>query len=269
MGGLLPPAERKSSTLQTDYAFTSLILLLNADRLPTAALRGVGAFVFAPFDRIVLALDRAAEAWRESQRLHQRITELELENARMREAVVENQELRRQMVLPPWRGETLRPVEILALSGEPIPVAAVVSAGAREGIHVGDLAVTREGLLGRVVEAYPTLARVALITDLNSAVACEVESTGVLGILKSISVPHPRLVLTGVPVSDTVLVGQRVLTSGFSRRYVRGIPVGRVTRVGVDPSGLALDVELEPAARFSRLRHGFVMPGPPPMEPIP
>lgn len=269
MGGLLPPAERKSSTLLTIYATLSIVLLLAGERLPTATLRGVGAFVFSPFDRMVLALDRAAEAWRESERLHQRITELELENARMREAVVENQELRRQMELPPWRPSSLKPVEVLALSGEPIPVAAVVSAGAREGIHVGDLAVTREGLLGRVIEAYPTLSRVALITDFNSAVACEVESTGVLGILKSISAPRPRLVLTGVPVSDTVRVGQHVLTSGLSRRYVRGIPVGSVTKVGVDPSGLTLDIEIQPAARLSRLRHGFVMPGPPALEAAP
>src|SRR5207247_4032372 len=135
--------------------------------------------LFAPLARAVLALDRGFEAVRENQRLHERIAELELDNARLRAAGVENQELRRQMGLPPWRSEPLRPMEILALSGEPIPHGAVVSAGRRQGVEVGDAAVTREGLLGRVIEVYPSLARVSLITDLNSAVACEVESTGV------------------------------------------------------------------------------------------
>jgi rod shape-determining protein MreC len=61
-------------------------------------------------------------------------------------------------------------------------------------------------------------------------------------------------------------VGQRVLTSGLSRRYVRGIPVGSVVRVERDPRGLTQQVEVEPAARFSRLRHAFVAPQPPPLE---
>jgi rod shape-determining protein MreC len=225
--------------------------------------------LFAPLDRAVLALDRAAEAWRENQRLHQRIAELELENAHLRGAAVENQELRRQMGLPLWHGEQLKPVEILALSGEPIPTAAVVSAGHNQGVRVGDAAVTRDGLLGRVVETYPSLARVSLVTDLNSAVACEIESTGVLGILHFLTSPRPRLVLTGIALSDTVRLGQRVLTSGLSRHYVRGIPVGVVIGMTRDPSGLMKDVEITPSARLSHLRHGFILPGPQPLAGAP
>jgi rod shape-determining protein MreC len=269
MGGLLPPAERKSSALLALYATLSLILLLSSERLPTATLRGIGAFVFAPLDRSVLALDRAAEAWRENQRLHQRIAELELENARLRDAGVENQELRRQMDLPAWHTEPLKPTEILALSGEPIPNAAVVSGGQRQGVRVGDGVVTRDGLLGRVVEVYPSLARGAMITDLNSAVACEIESTGVLGVLHCLTTPRPHLVLTGIALSDTVRVGQRVLTSGLSRHYVRGIPVGVVIGMTRDPSGLMKDVDVAPAARLTHLRHGFVLPGPHALEGVP
>jgi rod shape-determining protein MreC len=266
MGGLLPPAERKSGALLGMYAALSLVLLITSEHLPAAALRGIGAWVFAPLDRVVLALDRAAEAWREGLRLEQRVTELELENARLRGAAVENRELRQQMELPSWRGEALRPVEILALSGEPVPHAAVTSAGRRQGVQVGDVVVTRDGLLGRIVEVYPSLSRVALLTDFNSAVACEIESTGVLGVLHFVAAPRPRLLLTGVPLSDTVRLRQRVLTSGLSRRYPRGIPVGAIVRISRDPSGLLQDLEVSPAARLSRLRHGFVLPGPRPLE---
>jgi rod shape-determining protein MreC len=156
----------------------------------------------------------------------------------------------------------LVPVEVLALTGEPYPAAATLSAGRRQGIHPGDAVLTREGLVGRVSEVYATLSRAALLTDPNAAVACEVESTGVLGVLRFSSTPTPQLLLTGVPFSDTVLVGQRLLTSGYSRRYPRGIPVGRVVRVGLDPSGLVQAIEVRPEARISRLRHVLVAPGP-------
>jgi len=269
MGGFLPPAERRSSALLGLYAVLSLLLLLTGDRIPTASLRAAGAWVFAPLDRLVLAVDRTADAWRENQRLRERLVRLELENQRLRGAGVENQRLRRLLELPAWRGLALKPVEILALSGEPVPVAAVLSAGRRQGVVEGDPLVTQDGLLGRVTEAYPTLSRAVLLTDLNSAVACEVESTAVLGVLRFVSTPRPRLLLTGVPLSDTVRAGQKVMTSGLSRRYPRGIPVGTITWTGRDPGGLTQDIVVEPAARLSRLRHAFIIPHPAPLEGAP
>jgi rod shape-determining protein MreC len=248
------------------YAALSLLMLVAGERVPAAPLRAIGAWLFSPLDRVVLSLDRMAAAWRENQRLHQRITELELENTRLRTEGMENQRLRRQLELPPWQGQPLKPIEILALSGEPVPVAAVVSAGLRQGVQEGDAVVTEQGLLGRVSEVYPTLSRATLITDPNSAVACEVESSAVLGVLHSEGSPRPRLTLTGVPLNDTVRVGQRVLTSGLTHRYSRGIPVGAISRVGRDASGLTLDLDVAPAARFSRLRHGFILPRPPALE---
>jgi rod shape-determining protein MreC len=260
MGGFLPPAERRSGALLALYAALSLLMLLTGERIPTAALRGVGAALFSPFDRLVLGADRMAAAWRENQRLHQRVAELLIENERLRIGGIENQRLREQLGLPAARGYRVKPVEILALAGEGIPTAATVSAGRRQGIAEGDAVVTGDGLLGRIGEVHGGLSRVVMLTDPNSAVACEVESTGVLGVLRFTLTPHPRLVLTNVPLADTVRTGQRILTSGLSQRYPRGLPVGQVVGVRPDASGLMLDVEVQPAARLSRLRHAFVLP---------
>jgi rod shape-determining protein MreC len=269
MAGFLPPAERRSSALLGLYAALSLVLLLVGDRVPQAELRGIGAWVFAPFDRAVLALDRAAEAWRDNRQLHQRLAELEIENEHLRLAGVENQELRTRLDLPAYHRFTLKPVEVLALTGEPVPSAATLSGGLRQGVHEGDAVVTSDGLLGRVGECYSGLSRAVLLTDVNSAVACEVESTGVLGVLRFSMTPYPRLTLTGVPLADTVKVGQAVVTSGLSRRYPRGLPVGSVRRIGSDPSGLLQDIEVEPAARLSRVRHAFTISRPVSMEDAP
>jgi rod shape-determining protein MreC len=260
MGGFLPPAESRSNLLLVAYAAASLVLLLTGDRLPQSALRGVGAALFAPFDRVVLAGDRLSAAWRENSRLHQRLADLELENVRLRDEGVENARLREQLGLARRGANPLRPVEVLALTGEPIPSSATLSAGAKHGVREGDVVIESDGLVGRVTEVYPTLSRATLLTEANNAVACEVESTGVMGVLHYVTNPRPRLVLTGIAFTDTVRVGQRVITSGLSRHYPRSLPVGTIARIDREYGGFTQDVEIAPAVRLSHLRHAFVIP---------
>jgi len=260
--GVLPPAERRSVVLVATYTALSVFLLVVGDHVPTSWMRATGAVVFAPFDRLVLTGDRMFAAWRENTALHQRIAQLETENQQLRIQGVENRVLRDQLALPQWRGLALHPVEVLALAGDPVPTAATLSAGTREGVHAGDALLTRDGLVGRVTEAWSHLSRASLLTDPNQAIACEVESTGVNGILRVSLRPSPRLLLTAVPLADTVRIGQRVVTSDLSIRFPRGIPVGRVRSIAQEPSGLMQEVEIEPAARLSRLRQAFTTPGP-------
>lgn len=262
MASILPPAERRSVVLVTTYATLSLFLLVVGDHLPGAWLRGMGAALFAPVDRLVLTGDRVNAAWRENTTLHQRIASLELEVARLRMQGSENRVLREQLRLPAWHDLPLRAVEVLSLSGDPVPAAATLSAGRDEGVHTGDAVLAHEGLVGRVTEVWPHLSRASLLTDPNLAVACEVETTGVHGVLRVVLVPRPRLMLGAVPLADTVRVGERIVTSNLSLRFPRGIPVGRVVRVQRDPSGLMQEVEVAPHASLSRLRQAFVAPGP-------
>jgi rod shape-determining protein MreC len=242
------------------YAALSLLLLIVGERVPQSVLRGAGAALFGPLDRIVLIGDRAVAAWSENQQLHRRVAELEIETARLRAAEIENLRLRDLLdYARPGRPELI-PAEVVAVSGEPLPASATLDVGGDRGVRRDDAVVTREGLLGRVSEVYLTQSRVLLLTDLSTAVACEVESTGVQGVLRFEPRPRPRLLLTVEPFADTVRAGQRVLTSGLSRRFPRGLMVGAVVSVRHDASGYTQEIEVAPAARFTRLRHAFVVP---------
>lgn len=271
MPSLLPPAERRSVVLVTAYAALSLLLLVIGERIPASGLRSAGAVLFAPFDRAAGGAAHVLTSWNENTGLHERIARLEVENARLRLMAAETPRLRAQLDLPAWRGLSLRPVEVLALGGgEPLPVSATLSSGLNDGIQVGDAVLTSDGLVGRVTESWPRLSRAALLTDANQAIACEVETTGVNGIVKFVAAPRPRLIMSAVAITDTVRVGEAVVTSDLSLRFPRGIPVGTVTRTGHDATGLMQEIEITPFARLARLRHAFVAPGPrPPADGVP
>jgi rod shape-determining protein MreC len=271
VASILPPAERRSVVLVMVYAALSLVLLVVGERIPAAGLRGAGATLFAPFDRVTGAADRLFNSWNENERLHERVARLEADNARLRLMAAENPHLREQLGLTAWRELPLKPVEVLALAGgEPLPDAATLSAGKNDGVEVGDAVMTSDGLVGRITESWANLSRATLLTDPNQAIACEVETTGVNGIVRFVAAPRPRLILSAVAISDTVRVGERVVTSDLSLKFPRGIPVGTVTRVDHDATGLMQEIEITPAARMARLRHAFVAPGPrPPADGIP
>ena len=253
------------------YAALSLVLLVVGERIPAAGVRGAGAALFAPFDRVTGAADRLFNSWNENERLSERVARLEADNARLRLMAAENPHLREQLALTSWKSLPLKPVEVLALGGgEPLPDAATLSAGKNDGVQVGDAVMTSDGLVGRVTESWGTLSRATLLTDANQAIACEVETTGVNGIVRFVAAPRPRLILSAVAISDTVRVGERVVTSDLSLKFPRGIPVGTVTRVDHDATGHMQEIEITPAARLARLRHAFVAPGPrPPTDGIP
>src|SRR5262245_15578104 len=129
MAGVLPPAERRASVLVALYVLLSLVLLLIGDRIPQAFLRGAGATLFAPLDRIVLVADRVATAWSENRALHTRLAALEVENTRLRLQGEENRRLRQALGLPGFNDPALRPMEIVAMSGDPWPISATLGAG--------------------------------------------------------------------------------------------------------------------------------------------
>lgn len=203
--------------LVTAYVALSLLLLVVGERIPTSLLRGVGAALFDPFDRVVMTGGNAVKAWTENATLHERVARLETENARLRGAGAENQVLRTQLGLEVWKGLPLTPVEVLALSGEAPPATITLSAGLKRRIAEGDAVLTSDGLIGRVTESWGSRARASLLTDPNLAVACEVETTGVHGVLRFSPGALPRLLMTAVPLTDTVRVGERIVTSDSLR----------------------------------------------------
>ena len=142
----LPPYANR---LQMVTDNTSYELHTNAFEQWAEPLRDSFLRVLAEILSLLLATDRVAVAWRENRDLHTRLTRLELENARLRSAAVENDRLRERLGLPRYQSLPLTPVEVLALTGEPVPAAATLSAGRNQGVEIGDAVVTSAGLVGR------------------------------------------------------------------------------------------------------------------------
>src|SRR5579871_344952 len=122
--------------------------------------------------------------------------------------------------------------------------------GSTSGIQRGMAVVTPDGIVGTVIESYPTASEILLITDPDFAAGVVSQKTQVRGTLKGQGTPLCRV--DYVPFEEKVDVGDWFYTSGDDRVFPRGFPVGIVKAVRpaqpfkeilVEPSGMHRGLE--------------------------
>ncbi|HJU27305.1 MAG TPA: rod shape-determining protein MreC, partial [Rhodanobacteraceae bacterium] len=127
----------------------------------------------------------------------------------------------------------------------------VIDAGDKEGVHVGQVVIDAHGVMGQIVEVLPHSAVALLVTDANHSIPVVDERSGLRGIARGGGAPD-RLVVSDIPLSADVKVGDRLATSGLGGRFPAGFPVGTITAVGPDPSGMFAQASARPAAALAR-----------------
>lgn len=102
-----------------------------------------------------------------------------------------------------------------------------IDRGSRDGVESGMAVVTPDGIVGKVVEAYPTASLVLLVTDPTFAAGVVSQKNHVSGTLKGQG--HGTCMVDYIQNEQKVDVGEWFYTSGFDRVFPRGFPVGQVT----------------------------------------
>lgn len=122
--------------------------------------------------------------------------------------------------------------------------------GSGSGVEKGMAVVTPDGIVGKVIAAYPTASEVMLITDPEFAAGVVSQKNHVVGTLKGQGLGTCKV--DYVPSEEKVEVGEMFYTSGDDRIFPKGFPVGVVrvvrasspyTEVWVEPSGLERGLE--------------------------
>jgi len=125
-----------------------------------------------------------------------------------------------------------------------------IDRGSTSGVQRGMAVVTPDGIVGKVISAYPTASEVLLVTDPDFAAGVVSQKNQSRGTLKGQGSPLCRI--DYVPVEEKVEVGEWLYTSGDDRIFPKGFPVGVVKVVRnaqpfkeilVEPAGLQRGLE--------------------------
>lgn len=251
-------------------AFLGLTLQARQDVAAVGLVRRALLTTVAPFLRAAAwAGGGARSLWRgyvdlrgvqaENRRLRAELHALALRLETLQEMAQENRRLQALLEMPAPAEGRLRAARVIGKDATNWFRSLLVDRGAGQGLERNAPVIAPQGLVGRVVDAAPFVARVQLVTDPVSSVSALVQRTRVAGIATGDG--GPTLRLRYLPLLADVVVGDRVVTSGMGGVFPKGIPLGTVTALERRSGALFQEAVLEPAVDFSKLEEVLVLAG--------
>jgi rod shape-determining protein MreC len=127
--------------------------------------------------------------------------------------------------------------------------------GERDGIRKDMGVITPDGVVGKIIDAFPNTSQVLLLTDERSGVGAKLADSGIQSPVGGLG--EPLLTMKYFPNDDDVSVGARVVTSGMDRIFPRDLPVGTITEVKA--GNPFKQIRIKPAANLERLEEVLVL----------
>jgi rod shape-determining protein MreC len=133
-----------------------------------------------------------------------------------------------------------------------------INRGEAHGVRRNLPVITPEGVVGKTLEVFADTAQVLLLSDEESGVGVLFADSRTQGVIKgSGKLAEPWLLMDYVVNGETVLPGQRIVTSGQDRIFPKELPVGEV--LDATPGSPFQKIRVRPAARLDRLEEVLVM----------
>ncbi len=137
-----------------------------------------------------------------------------------------------------------------------------IDKGTNDGIAVDMNVLAGSGLVGIVTEVGPTWAKVRSIIDDSNNVSGMVLSTsdtcivsGDLSLMSSGQIAFDQMENN----DNTVSVGDQIVTSYISDKYLQGILIGSVSEINVDSNNLTRSGYITPAVDFRNIQEVLVI----------
>lgn len=257
------------------FATISIALLVLSATNRMAPVEGAMSTVARPFlgffnnigrqiDNVTSTLRDLSNLRSENRRLQTLVDTLTIENVRLSEAQIENQQLRelnRFRQLNPFYDFRGGQVIARVISRGPSNYLSALSIdlGSEQGITPGMPVITELGLVGRIQKVGPTTSTVLLITDQASNVQAMIkrENSRAVGVVAGRAGELPQMQY--IAQEADVSVGDEVITSGLGGNFPKNLTIGQVVEVEKEDFDMYQQAVVRPTVDFNRLEFVLVI----------
>ena len=147
--------------------------------------------------------------------------------------------------------------DVIAIDQNAIFRSITINRGTRDGIGIGMPVVTRQGLVGRVLQVSAGAARVMLVTETTGNVSGRLQTTRAEGSVRG--APNGNLIMGMIPLDSEVREGDLVVTSGLGGNFPPDIVIGQVTSARQAENGLSQEAQVRSLINFDTLEFVLVV----------
>ena len=199
----------------------------------------------------------------ENQQLKEKVNELTIENSELVQDTYELGRLRDMYQLDAkYPGYTKVAARVIGKDAGNWFSTFMIDKGTDDGINIDCNVIADGGLVGIVTRVGKDWASVRSIIDDSSNVSAMTLSTSdtciVKGDLELMSDGHIQLMQL-LDESDKIQVGEEIVTSNISVKYLEGIPIGYVSELSYDANKLTKSGTITPIADFQHLQEVLVI----------
>ncbi|MCR5671600.1 MAG: rod shape-determining protein MreC [Butyrivibrio sp.] len=213
----------------------------------------VGTFLKDTSDR----LSSITKLLQENEELKNKIDELTIENTNLEQDKYDLTELRSLYELDTkYQQYKKTGARIIAKDAGNWYHSFVIDKGSDDGIKIDMNVIAGGGLVGRVIDVGPDWAKVQSIIADNASVSGMVLSssdnlivTGDLELYRQGYIGFSKL----VDEADKVSIGDKIVTSNISDKYLPGILIGYISTIDDDSNNLTKSGRLTPAVDFEHM----------------
>jgi len=192
----------------------------------------------------------------ENARLQKELDDLRMRNRELESQAAEGQRLASLLNFRNAHPEaSMLAAEVIGASADPTSHTLFINRGERDHVRRNLAVITPEGIVGKIVEVFPTSSQVLLINDRDSGVGALFAGTRTHGVVKGSGDPNPRM--DYIVNDEKVQVGDKILTSGEDHIFPKDLPVGKVE--STKASAPFQVISIAPAARLDRLEDVLIL----------
>lgn len=192
----------------------------------------------------------------DADKLRQENAKLLTQLAKQKELESENRALHDQFEASNPNPTDLLPAQVIGMHDDQM----VIDKGSRDHVMMGDIIVSKDNLVGKIVKVSEHLSVVSLVISDATSFTAKQAGNDTPGVVKGTS---DGLVFGNVVLSDTLNIDAMVVTKGDVDGQGNGFPpdliVGKIISVNKQPSALFQTAEVKSLINFSKLSTVFIL----------
>ena len=235
----------------------SSTLLFNNENEEMSIIRGFATDVVSFLSSPMVKVKSLAIVSEENQYLREKNLQLNLELESILYAADENKKLRNLLNFKRDTKLKIVPARIINKGIQTNLNSLTIDIGSKNGLLSNQAVLTPEGIIGKTVQVGQSSSLVQSISDNNFRLSVRIMPSGAVGILRWHS--NSMCKVYEVQKNVEISIGDRVITSGFSKIYPPKLPVGIVSGVYDERGSYQKVVNVEIQSDFESIQNVFVV----------